>query len=102
MQEVRDLATSMKEAMDFIRKFSTDSRTAFAAEVDRAKANVSKIQSMTQQLKDANSEVEAFLGTAGTNFPPAEPTYQKYEGFAELTLQKTDINGVTINPEHTK
>ena len=43
--------------MDFIRKSSTDARSQMLAEVERAKVNVSKVQSMAQQLKDANAEV---------------------------------------------
>jgi hypothetical protein len=112
MQEVRDLTTSMKEALDFIRKSSTEARATFASEVERAKSNVSKIHSMAQQLKDANTEIEAVLGTTGTNFPPPEEEVKPQTLFAvDSPVQyprnvnapaKADLNGVTINPEHKK
>jgi hypothetical protein len=98
MQEVRDLATVLNEAIAFVKKAHSDAKTGLMAEVQRAQANVDKVKSLVQGLKDANVEVEAFLSGAGTNFPPTEALATNVEPHKP----KTDINGVTLNPEGNK
>lgn len=94
MQEVRDLASTMRELFESVRKVSADAAAEFQAEVSRAHDNASKLQALTKELKSANLEVEGLLGSAGSNFPPDEVA--KPVKFAE-TEATTDVNGVTLN-----
>lgn len=95
MREVKDLASGMKDAIANIKKLSTDAKSGLLSEIDRAKVNASKVTSFTQELSDANKEVEAFLGDTGSNFPTSEPSPTP----AVKPKPHTDINGVTLNPD---
>ena len=97
MKEVHDLASGMKEAITAIKKISLDARASLESEISRAHTNASKVKSLATDLKTANLEVESFLGETGSNFSSSEES---------ITLPrptpKSDINGVTLNPEATK
>lgn len=88
MREVSDLATSMKGAISALRKIHADARAEFEKEVTRANLNAGKVKALTSGLKEANSQVESFLGEAGTNFPPETEVSEK---------PHTDLNGVTLH-----
>lgn len=93
MQEVRDLASGMKEAVEALRKASADAKASLQAEILRANTNAEKVRSLTSGLKDANKEVEAFLGVTNSNFEPEA---------APKPAPRADINGVTLNLEARK
>lgn len=93
MREVKELASTIKDAVAGLRKTNESVKSAFNAEVQRASVNADKLRSFTQELKDANAELEASLGDTGSNFPSSE----------ELNTQAppavADRNGVTLNTE---
>ena len=97
MKEVHDLATGMKELIASIKRDSANAKGALVTEAMRAKDNAAKVHSIAADLKEANKEVEEFLGETGSNFPPAGETLN-----TPAVKPKTDINGVTLNPEATK
>lgn len=97
MQEVRDLATGMKEAVASLKRISIDARASLDVEIGRAKVNADKVKSLAQGLKEANLEVESFLGESKSNFTPSEGSDTQQQ-----TGLKTDVNGVTLNPEGIK
>ena len=94
MREVHNLAAGMKEAIASIKKAAVDARSALDAEVGRAAGNVEKVRSVATDLKEANLEVESFLGETGSNFPSS--------GDSPMSAGHADINGVTVNPEAKK
>lgn len=98
MREVHDLASGMKEAIASIRQQSADAKASLHAEVARANENVAKVNALTEGLKEANKEVEGILADSGTNFPPITP---KMAPIGQV-MNKTDINGVTLNKELQK
>ena len=94
MREVHDLAAGMKDAIAGIKKLAVDAKNGLNMEINRAQANASKVTALTADLKEANLEVEGFLGETGSNFPPSgtgSPIPPSSGG-------KADINGVTKNP----
>lgn len=98
MQEVRDLTTVLSDAITFVRQAHANAKETLAAEVIKARANVDKVNSMTQEFKKANLELEAFIGNTASNFPPPDEDLKVSTGLDELKLeQKTDINGVTLH-----
>lgn len=91
MREVRSLAASMRAAMDSLKQATMEAQESLLVEVERGNTNAQKVRSMTKELKEANLEVEAFLGETGSNFTPSE---------ASSTQQpRADANGVTLNTE---
>ena len=94
MREVHNLATGMKEAIASIKKAAVDARAQLDSEVARAQTNVGKVKSVATALKEANLEVESFLGETGSNFPSSETS--------PMSAGHADINGVTVNPEAKK
>ena len=101
MREVRDLAAGMKEAIASLRKASADAKAALSEEMSRATGNADKVRTFIKELKEANQEVEAFLGEAGSNFPPSEDSViqQPHMRKMEHTVRRADINGVMLNQE---
>jgi hypothetical protein len=95
MREVRELAEGMREAVASIRKTHTDAKSGLEVEVARAAVNSEKVKAFTQELKDANLEVESFLGETGSNFPTSETSATPRPAGGP----RTDINGVTPNQE---
>lgn len=94
MQEVRDLATGMKEAVESLRKINADAKASLQTEIARGNVNAEKVLSLANSLKDANKEVESFLGATNSNFEPEVKT--------EIVKLRADLNGVTLNPEARK
>lgn len=92
MQEIKSLASTMSEAFTLLKKIHADANTTLNAELARAHDNATKVKSLIAGLKEANQQVEAFLGETNTNFPPAEEPVKAEPEFK----QKTDINGVTL------
>ena len=100
MREVRDLAAGMKEAIVSLRQASADAKAALFEEMSRANANADKVRSFIKELKEANQEVESFLGEAGTNFPPSEtPETVHSHRKMEHARPRADMNGVVLNTE---
>lgn len=99
MREVKELASTIKDAVAGLRKTNESVKSAFHAEVARAVGNADKVRAFTAELKDANIELEASLGETGSNFPTSEDSGSQ-EG--ANTLKVTNANGVTINPEAQK
>lgn len=91
MREVRDLASTMRNTISAMKKAVTDAQAELATETDRAMTNAEKVRSVAGELREANKEVENYLGETGSNFPPSEG----------LNTQPpaTDRNGVTVNQE---
>lgn len=83
MREVKDLASGVRDAVANVKKMTLEAKAALDAEIARSNVNTDKIKSLTKELKDANTEVEAALGETGSNFPQSEE-------------RKTDLNGVTL------
>jgi hypothetical protein len=88
MRELNDMVTGMKQVINNLRSSAVTAKNAFQSEVTRAQVNTEKVQSFTTELKDANKEIEDFLGATGSNFPTSEATITPH----------ADINGVTVNP----
>jgi hypothetical protein len=97
MQEVRDLATSIKDAVTSLKSVSEGAKAALAYEVIRASVNADKVNSFIQELKDANKEVEELLGSVGSNFPPADHKVSEVKATASKSI--VDLNGVSLNKE---
>jgi hypothetical protein len=93
MKEVRDMAAGMREAIASIRKSSADAKNNLAVEIGRAQTNAAKVRSFTQELRDANLEVESFLGETNSNFQHSE------DSDTQQSPSKPDVNGVTLNKE---
>jgi hypothetical protein len=89
MQEIKNLASTLTEAFSLLKKIHSDANGNLNAELTRAHENATKVKSLIQGLKEANEEVESFLGTTNTNYPPVEVPAEEFK-------QKTDINGVTL------
>jgi len=89
MREIRNMAAGMKDAVAALKKDAASATGEFQSELTRAKTNTEKFKSFTTDLKEANQEVEAFLGETGSNFPTSEasPTPDAH----------ADRNGVTLN-----
>jgi hypothetical protein len=95
MREVKDLAAGMKDLLAGLRKANVDAKGALMSEVTRAQGNAKKVQSVAADLREANKEVEEFLGETGSNFPPSEDSKTPQQD----GHNKADINGVTVNRE---
>ncbi len=89
MQEVRDLTAVLSDAISFVRQAHADAKDTLAAEIIKARANVDKVNSLTQDFKKANMELEAFIGGTSSNFPPPEDV--------SATIPGADVNGVILN-----
>jgi len=99
MQEVRDLTAVLSDAISFVRQAHATAKETLTAEVAKARVNVDKVTSLTQEFKRANLELEAFIGGTASNFPPADselPGQEKLTG-NNSHLTKPDINGVSLN-----
>lgn len=94
MREVKNLASGMREAIANIKKLSTDAKAGLDNEVSRALVNADKVRTFTSELRDANLEVEQFLGDTGSNFPPSDGSTPPQSGAI-----KADVNGVIVNSE---
>lgn len=104
MREVHDLASGMREAIASIRKNAVDAKNGLASEIVRANVNADKVKSLTDDLKEANKEVESFLGESGSNFPPSGDSNTQQQDGLNKGVQtgvkpETDINGVTLTPK---
>ena len=87
MREIRDMAAGLRDAVATLRKEASTAKHTFKSEFLRAQANTAKFKAFTQELKDANAEVEGFLGETGSNFPTSEDS---------SIPSHPDINGVTL------
>lgn len=87
MREIKGLAQTMREAVASLKAKAASSAAEFQAEVAHSNVNFDKIGSVTQELKDANKEIEQMLGESGSNF--SQSTVD--------TLGKADSNGVRVN-----
>jgi hypothetical protein len=81
MQEVKNLAQAMREAVASIKDEAKKAVDEFQAEVVNSKVNMQKVKAFTDDLKKANKEVEAIIG-GGSNFGAP-----------------VDKNGVTVNKD---
>lgn len=88
MREISSLAQTMREAIASLKASAAAATQDFKSEVSNSNTNISKIKSLTKDLKDANKDVEQMLGESGSNFTPVG---------SESTLGKPDINGVQVN-----
>jgi hypothetical protein len=92
MREVKDLAGTIRGTVAQLRTTTAQAKNRFAAEVAHTQASVAKVNSFSDEMAEANKEVDALLADAGSNFEPAQ---------AELpgvtTQPKADSNGVTSN-----
>lgn len=96
MREIKELAVGLKESLAALKSASAGAKASLVSEMERAKVNAQKVQSLALELKDANTEVEDFLGDTGSNFPSSEGSS------TPPPVLKTDTNGVTLNPEAGK
>jgi membrane protein involved in colicin uptake len=94
MREIKELAVGLKESLAALKSASAGAKASLLSEMNRAKVNAEKVQSLAVELKEANAEVEDFLGETGSNFPSS--------GDSSTPPPKPDINGVTINQEPGK
>jgi hypothetical protein len=94
MREIKELAVGLKESLAALKSVSAGAKASLVSEMERAKVNAQKVQSLALELKDANTEVEDFLGESGSNFPSSEAS--------STPAPKLDTNGVAINPEAGK
>lgn len=99
MREIKDLASGMKQTIANLKQMTVNAHGALNAEIKHAQTNAQKVQAFTQELKDANLEVDGFLGETGSNFPSSEDLDTQA---APSTLTKADINGVSKNVDGTK
>lgn len=90
MREIKNMAQNMKDKLAALK--AQYNSNELNAEIDRANTNSEKIKAFTQELKDANAEIESFLGETGSNFSPSEES-------ATRKQYGPDHNGVTINQE---
>ena len=84
------MATGMMEAIASLKKSHVDAKSVLMSEIARANSNAEKVRALAQGLKEANQQVEAFLGQSGSNFPPEEVV-------VHLEPLRADINGVILN-----
>lgn len=95
MREVKNLAAGMKDAVASLRKLSADAKSNLDVEISRANVNAGKVNSLAKELKEANLEIEEFLGETGSNFPSSEESDTQPPDAAG----HADKNGVTLNKE---
>lgn len=93
MREVRNVASTMREAIAALKQRAGLAVANFESEVNNAHSNLDNVDSVTHELKEANKEVESMLGESGSNFTPVGP---------DGTSRPVDENGVWVNPEHKK
>lgn len=109
MKEVFDLANGMREAIANLKQSHINAKAELASEITRANVNAKKVQSLAQELKTANKEVESFLGETGSNFPEYQEgsDTQQHDGLGqqagldnlpetEKELGQADVNGVSL------
>lgn len=94
MREIKELAVGLKESLAALKSASAGAKSSLVSEMQRATVNAQKVQSLAIELKDANKEVEDFLGETGSNFSSSETS--------STPAVKSDVNGVTVNPEAGK
>ena len=87
MRAVKSMAQTLRDAITGLKQATLDAQNEFQTEVSNGMVNVSKVKSMTQDLRDANKEVEQMLGQSGSNFTP--------DGSG--ITSKPDSNGVIVN-----
>lgn len=89
MIEIKSAATSITNMIASLKSQIEAAQTQFNTEGTRAVGNIEKMNSVTTELRDANTMMEQALGTTGSNFPPSG---------SGSTPPVTDSNGVTLNP----
>jgi capsule polysaccharide export protein KpsE/RkpR len=82
MREIKDLASTIRGSVAKLRADVANATSGFAAEIANTQANIGRINSLKQEMSDANKEVEAMLADTGSNYEP--------QG-------KPDSNGVIVN-----
>ena len=85
MKEIQDIASAL-QALTALKQAASTTTAAFSSEAANAQVNIAKVQSLTKELKDANTALESVLGQGGSNFAPTTST-----------LSKPDANGVQVN-----
>lgn len=90
MREVRDFATAIRTSVEALRRTTEAAKGELMTEIQRGNVNAEKVRSMTKELKEANLEVESFLGETGSNFSNSEESNTQ-------APPRADINGVTLN-----
>lgn len=93
MREIQNLAQVMRDTISDLKKQATDAASGFQTEVGHTKDNIAKVQSLTQELQDANKEVEQVLGQSGSNFTPTPTTTS-----TGVKDGRTPPPNVTLNP----
>ena len=82
MREIKGLASVVREHVAQLRANAAQATKNFTTEVTNTNENISKLNSVTAEMKVANKEVESILNDVGTNFPEVKPV---------------DVNGVLAN-----
>lgn len=94
MREIKELAVGLKESLAALKSASAGAKASLVSEMQRATVNAQKVHSLAAELKEANTEVEDFLGESGSNFPSSETS--------STPAPKLDSNGVSLNTETAK
>lgn len=88
MQEVKNLSTGLKDLIASLKSDALKAKERFTNEATRMSTNIGKLGSVSDELSDANKDIEAVLVETGSNFPTSEASEKS--GHA-------DLNGVTLN-----
>ena len=84
MREVKGLANTMRGLIAELKQGHAAAMGRFNQEAAISKVNLEKVNAVTEELAEANREVEAMLGDTGSNFPEQEKS-------------QFDQNGVKVN-----
>lgn len=100
MREMMDVASVMKDTIAKLRARTLESKLKFQKEVLMSSINLDKLDAFTTDLSTANKDVEAMLGSTGSNFPtsggkesPKVPTPSVDTGVVDGAV---DGNGVRV------
>ena len=93
MQEVKDLASVLKDTVAGLKQAMADAGNSLTAEIKIGHDNISKVKALTAGLRDANKEVEAILGATRSNYPEPEPPTEQAK---PLGFGPSDLNGVSL------
>lgn len=95
MREIKELSVGLRESLAALKSASAGAKASLVSEMERAKVNAQKVQSLAVELKEANKEVEEFLGETGSNFSSSEDSSTP----APPSQPRADMNGVTMNKD---
>ncbi|HET9285698.1 MAG TPA: hypothetical protein VFR24_27415 [Candidatus Angelobacter sp.] len=84
MREIKDLGSTLRDAVGKLRQDTANAKQRFSSELAHTQANLVKVNALSQEMADANKEVEALLADTGSNF-------------LNTSTAKPDQNGVVKN-----